>query len=173
MPCPLETENCSFFRMFIAMIRPSFLAGQVRMCVTRLFDFVPGPKSSETHNRHLSDFKVPARSRRLHHRSTPRPSVTRPLSSQAPVHEPQSAPLARCGPMRRPGCVDDWRASFERPARHFSSAERGCSRGRPNVLGQCSPVGNAQRCVPMSRRLQLAAKAAHSSLVGFFRPSSP
>jgi hypothetical protein len=42
-----------------------------------------------------------------------------------------------------------------------------------NPLGQCSPVGKAQRCVPVSPRLQLAAKAAYSSAVGFFSPSSP
>ena len=48
----------------------------------------------------------------------------------------------------------------------------GCACAQPrqiNPFGQCSPVGKAQRCVPISRRLQLAAKAAHSSAVGFFR----
>jgi hypothetical protein len=52
----------------------------------------------------------------------------------------------------------------------------GCACAQPrqiNPFGQCSPVGKAHRCVPISRRLQLAAKAAHSSAVGFFRPSSP
>jgi hypothetical protein len=38
---------------------------------------------------------------------------------------------------------------------------------------QYSPVGKAHRCVLISRRLQLAAKAAHCSAVGFFNPSSP
>jgi hypothetical protein len=31
-------------------------------------------------------------------------------------------------------------------------------------------VGKAQKCVPMSRRLQLAEKATQSSMVGFFNP---
>jgi hypothetical protein len=46
------------------------------------------------------------------------------------------------------GCARDWRASVERLAPHFSSAVHGCSRDRPNLWGKCSPVGNAQRCVP-------------------------
>lgn len=52
----------------------------------------------------------------------------------------------------------------------------GCACTHPRhtkPLGQCSPVGNAQMCVPISRRLQLAEKAAHSSRVGFRKLSSP
>src|SRR6266478_46194 len=51
----------------------------------------------------------------------------------------------------------------------------GCACAQPrqiNPFGQCSLVGKAHRCVPISRRLQLAAKAAHSVAVGFFNPSS-
>ncbi len=43
----------------------------------------------------------------------------------------------------------------------------GCACAQPrqiNPFGQCSPVGKAQRWVPISRRLQLAVKAAHSAL---------
>src|SRR5260221_8166778 len=42
-----------------------------------------------------------------------------------------------------------------------------------NPFGQYSPVGRAHRCVPISRRLQLAANAAHSSAVGLRKLSSP
>jgi hypothetical protein len=60
--------------------------------------------------------------------------------------------------------------------RHRTFLFFGCACAQPrqiNPFGQCSPVGKAHRCVPMSRRLQLAAKAAHSSAVGFFNPASP
>src|SRR5258708_13884207 len=42
-----------------------------------------------------------------------------------------------------------------------------------NPFGQYSPVGRAHRCVPISRKLQLAANAAHSSAGGLRKLSSP
>ncbi len=52
----------------------------------------------------------------------------------------------------------------------------GCAWTQPKhtkPFGQCSPVGKAQICVPISRKLQLAEKAAHSSAVGLRLLSSP
>jgi hypothetical protein len=63
-------------------------------------------------------------------------------------------------------------AGAEKWEQHSSSAAHARSQGRSIPSDNALPVGKAHRCVPISRRLQLAAKAAHSAAVGFFNPSS-
>jgi hypothetical protein len=56
----------------------------------------------------------------------------------------------------------------EHPSKDRQALFFGCAWVQPRQTkppGQCSPVGNAHRCVPMSRRLQLAAKAAYSRVL--------
>lgn len=85
----------------------------------------------------------------------------------------RSARLARRCPAPAGGCGGDWRASAgTRGVALFF----GCACPQPrhtSPRAQCSPVGSAHRCVPMSRIPQLAWNSAHSSAVGFRSAAVP